>query len=119
MQNMAEFKLTIGNPKTGKSYKKDVSGSEAEKLLGKDIGENVLGDEIGYSGYEFVITGGSDSAGFPMRRGIRGVGRTKIFTYKGVGFSGRNRWKKRQDGLRVRKSVRGQKIGSKTSQINL
>jgi hypothetical protein len=32
---MADFKLTISNPKTGKSTKKDVSGKEAEALLGK------------------------------------------------------------------------------------
>lgn len=116
---MAEFKLTISNPKTGKSYKKDLSGKEAEALLSKDIGEKVVGDTVGFSGYEFEITGGSDSSGFPMRHGIRGAARQKIYTYKGAGFSGRNRWGRTEKGLRVKTTVRGQKIAAETTQVNL
>lgn len=116
---MADFKLTINNPKTGKSYKKDVSGKDADALLSKDIGEKVAGDALGFSGYEFEITGGSDSAGFPMRHGIRGAARQKVYTYKGVGFSGRNRWGKTEKGLRVKTTVRGQKIAAETIQVNL
>ena len=116
---MAEFKLTINNPKTGKGYKKDVSGKDADALLSKDIGEKVSGDALGFSGYEFEIMGGSDSSGFPMRHGIRGAVRQKIYTYKGVGFSGRNRWGKTEKGLRVKTTVRGQKIAAETTQVNL
>ncbi len=116
---MVEFKLTIGDPKSKRSFKKELTGKEAEALLGKDIGETVSGDAIGFAGYEFSITGGSDYAGFPMRRGLKGFGRKKILTFKGVGFSGRDRWGKMQKGLRVKTTVCGQKIYPKITQINM
>ena len=116
---MAEFKLTIGNPKTGKSVKKDIAGPQAEVLLGKDIGETISGDALGFAGYEFEITGGSDNAGFPMRYGLKGFGRKRILTYFGVGFSGKNRWGRGQKGLRVKTLVCSQKIFPKISQVNL
>ena len=116
---MVDFKLTIGNPKTGKSYKKDITGKEADALLGKDIGETINGDDIGFPGYEFVATGGSDYAGFPMRHGIKGAGRKMILMYRGTGFSGRDRWRKTQRGLRVKKTICGQKIYPKITQVNL
>ena len=116
---MAEFKLTISNPKTGKSYKRDITGAHADAILTKDLGETVSGDAIGFSGYEFEITGGSDNAGFPMRSGLLGAGRKRIFTYVGVGFSGRDRWEKTQKGLRMKVAVAGQKISATTTQVNL
>lgn len=116
---MAEFKLTIAHPKTGRSYKRDIAGKEAEALLGKDIGDSVPGDGLGFAGYQFQITGGSDYAGFPMRRGLQGFGRKHILTYHGVGFSGRDRWGKSQKGLRIKTTVCAQKIYPKVSQVNM
>ena len=116
---MADYKLTISDPKTGKSVKKDLGGSAADALLTKDVGDKVAGDTLGFTGYEFEITGGSDNAGFPLRKGIRGIGRKKIFTYRGVGFSGRNRWGKTQKGLRVKKTVSGSRVTPQTTQVNL
>ena len=116
---MAEFKLTINNPKTGKSYKHDVKDTHADSLLTKELGEKVSGDALGFAGYEFEIMGGSDNAGFPMRSGLAGSGRKRIFTYKGVGFSGRDRWEKTKKGLRMKVAVAGQKIGASTTQVNL
>ncbi len=114
-----DLKVTINNPKTGKSVKKDITGKEADVFLGKDIGDTVSGDTVGFSGYEFKISGGSDHAGFPMRSGLKGVERKRIFTYKGVGFSGRNRHGKMEDGLRIKRMVFGQRIGPKITQVNL
>lgn len=116
---MADFKLTISDPKTGKSIKKDLTGGAADALLMKDVGDKVVGDSIGFSGYEFELTGGSDNAGFPLKKSIRGAGRKIIFTYKGVGFSGRDRWGKTQRGLRVKKAVAGSKITAQTTQVNM
>ena len=116
---MADFKLTISNPKTGKSFKRDVTGKEADNLLGKDIGEPVSGDLIGFPGYEFAITGGSDLAGFPMRRGIQGFARKRITMYEGVGFSGLSRKGRRQQGLRRKRTVVGKKVSPKITQVNL
>ena len=116
---MAELKLTINNPKTGKSYKQDVKDAHADALLTKELGEKVSGDPLGFAGYEFEIRGGSDNAGFPMRSGLAGTGRKRIFTYKGVGFSGRDRWEHTQKGLRMKVAVAGQRISASTTQVNL
>ncbi|MBW2963514.1 hypothetical protein KY306_01940, partial [Candidatus Woesearchaeota archaeon] len=68
---------------------------------------------------EFEITGGSDFAGFPMKKGVKGFGRKKVLLSKGVGFSGKTRWKKKKKGLRVKKTVCGETIYPKITQINL
>ena len=63
---MVEFKLTIGDPKTGKCVQKTVSENAAKAFIGLKIGDTVKGEAIDLTGYEFLITGGSDFCGFPM-----------------------------------------------------
>ena len=116
---MAEFKLCISDPKSGKSYSKEVKEAQADSLVNRKLGEKVAGDSLGLAGYEFEITGGSDNAGFPMRRGIHGILRKKIFTGKGVGFRSRNRWKYKDNSLRRKKTVMGSKISNTVSLVNL
>ena len=41
---MAEFKLVIGDPKTGKSTQIVVSDDNADKLNGKKIGDKIKGE---------------------------------------------------------------------------
>lgn len=115
---MAEFKLVL-NTKDGKSFQKQVSGKEAENLLGKNLGDKIPGDKIGFAGYEFEIAGGSDFAGFPMKKGVKGFGRKKVLLNKGTGFSGLSRWKKKKKGIRQKKSVCGETIYPKITQINM
>ena len=38
---MAQFKLCIANPKTGKCYQKEVKDQEAQGFLGLNVGENI------------------------------------------------------------------------------
>ncbi|WP_297470463.1 S6e family ribosomal protein, partial [Thermococcus sp.] len=38
---MATFKLVISNPKTGIAKQVEITGGEAEKLVGKRIGEEI------------------------------------------------------------------------------
>lgn len=110
---MAEFKLNIGNPKDGKTHKKDIAGDEAQALIGKKLGDKVTGKTIGFDGYEFEITGGSDYCGFPMRKDVIGQARKKVLATKGVGMrDGRK-------GLRLRKMMAGNQVYERTSQINL
>ncbi|GAG41627.1 unnamed protein product, partial [marine sediment metagenome] len=78
----------------------------------KNVGEKIAGDGFGMAGYEFLITGGSDYCGFPMRHGILGA-RKKIYSYGGVGFP------KLKKGEKTRKTVCGHKIHDKITQINL
>lgn len=110
---MAEYKLNIGDPASKKTLKKDVKDAEAEIFQGKKIGDTVKGDLFGLNGYELTITGGSDSAGFPMRRDVVGGTRKKILIVKGIGI------RKNEPGRKTRRTVAGNTITSKTVQINL
>jgi len=109
---MAEFKLTIADPKTGKCYQRTVGEPSAKNLIGMKIGDALKGEGIDLPGYEFVITGGSDYCGFPMRKGISGA-RKRILIVKSVGFRGGRK------GERRRKTVCGERIHEKISQVNL
>jgi small subunit ribosomal protein S6e len=107
-----EFKLVIGQ-KDGKSIQKGVKEPEANALLGLKIGDKVSGDKLGMAGYEFQIAGGSDYCGFPMRRDLPGVARKKVMLVKGVGL------KDALAGIRKRRTICGNTIHQKISQINL
>src|SRR3989338_5538697 len=98
---MVDFKLCIADPKTGLNYQKEVKDDQAKPFIGLNIGENVNGEVFGATGFEFKITGGSDSCGFPMRHGILGV-RKRITLKGGVGFSGKGRKGVKLPGLKKR-----------------
>lgn len=109
---MKSFKINIADPKTGKCYKTEVKDAQAAPFMGLNIGEKVEGNKIGIEGYEFLITGGTDYCGFPMRRGILGV-RKKLTIYPGVGFKGGPK------GIKKRKTICGHKINESINAINL
>ncbi len=110
---MAEFKIVISNPKNGLSAQKEAKEQAARALIGLKIGDKIVGDLIGFPGFEFKITGGSDYCGFPMRKDILGVGRKKILAVSGIGF------RKAAHGIRQRKTVCGNTVHERTAQINL
>ncbi|MFH0936499.1 MAG: 30S ribosomal protein S6e [Candidatus Woesearchaeota archaeon] len=105
-----EFKVVINDTKTGKSYQQNV---DSEKFIGKKIKDKIDGSMIGLAGYELQITGGSDSAGFPMRHDIEGQGRKKALLSGGIGVTISRK------GMKKRKTVRGNTISINTAQINL
>ncbi len=109
---MPTFKLVIGT-KGGKSVQKECPEDKAGALLGKRIGDAVSGDTLGFDGYEFTITGGSDNCGFPMRADVQGVMRQRILGVQGVGQH------KKGNGIRYRKTVAGNTVHDKTIQVNL
>jgi small subunit ribosomal protein S6e len=109
---MASFKIVIGT-KEGKCLQKELGEPDANSLMGKKVGDTIKGELLGFTGYEFEITGGSDYAGFPMRKDIPGVGRKKILAVQGIGL------KKLSKGIRVRKTVCGNTIHPKIAQINM
>lgn len=122
---MAEFKINIGGTKSQRSFNKTLGGDEAKKLVGKKIGDTFKGELIDLPGYEFTITGGSDKAGFPMRKGLHATGRRRILLAKGVGFSGRKYKKKENKKLRVKisgarkkRTLRGEILSEDIVQIN-
>lgn len=108
---MAEFKLLVGHNK--KSYQREIKDADAEALVGLKIGDTFKGEQVGMEGYEFLITGGSDSCGFPMRKDLPGIRRAKIYSAKGKGI------KSKTKGMILRKSVAGNTIYDKTAQVNV
>ena len=114
---MADLKIVIGT-KEGKSYQKELKDQQAEFFHGKRVSDTVGGDQIGLSGYEFLITGGSDKCGFPMRKGIQ-MHRKKVFIGKSVGFSGQDRMGQKQAGLLKKRTVCGERITRIITQVNL
>lgn len=109
-----EFKLVISDPKTGKSMSKEVKEPDSKRFSGMKIGDKVKGELIDMQGYEFEITGGSDYAGFPMRKDIPGTSRKRILAVSGVGLR-----KSKRKGSKQRKTVAGNTIYEKTAQVNL
>lgn len=112
---MAEIKVVLSNPKTGKSYQKVLKDEDSKRLMGLKIGDKLKGESIDLAGYEFEITGGSDFAGFPMRKDVQGIGRKKILATQGVGL----RKKRNARGVKIRKSVASNTIYEKTAQVNM
>lgn len=111
---MSEFKLNIGDPKSKKTLKKEVKDAEATVFIGKKIGDKIKGESFGYEGYEFELRGGSDNAGFPMRKDVQGSHRKKILIVSGIGI------RKNRAGRKVRRTVAGNTVHEdNTAQINL
>ena len=108
-----EFKINIGD-KAGKSYKIILKEPEAANLIGLKIGNSFNGSVLGLNGYEFKITGGSDNAGFPMRKEVTGSRRARVLTGKSVGLK-----RVKQKGWRRRKTFRGNTIADDIAQINV
>ena len=77
---MAELKVVINDPKTGKSYQKALT----ENIFNnKKVGDSIKGEELDLSGYELKITGGSDKSGCPIRYDMPGFGKKKALLSSG------------------------------------
>jgi small subunit ribosomal protein S6e len=114
---MAEFKLVISDPKSGKTMQREVKDQSAKPFIGLKIGDSIKGEAFDLTGYEFTVTGGSDYCGFPMRKGIQTM-RKRIVASGGVGFAGKNRGYETKDTY-IKKTVCGEGIHDKITQINL
>jgi small subunit ribosomal protein S6e len=108
---MAQFKLVLSDPKTGKSEVHELKDTSAQPLVGTKIGGTVDGATIGLTG-KMVITGGSDRAGFPMRGDVQGGGKNYILLTRGVGL------KNDLEGGKKRKLVRGNTVTEEIYQVN-
>src|SRR5207302_8718693 len=82
---LAEFKAVIADPKSGKSYKRDITGHYANALIGKKLGDDLDGLYVGLRGYKLQISGGSDKDGFPMRHDLPGPRGKGLLVSRGVG----------------------------------
>lgn len=109
---MAEFQVVVADPDDGTTYQFDAEGQDANRFLGREIGEEVDGSSVGLSGYTVEITGGSDDAGRPMREDVAGPDLKALLLDGGTGFN------PTRDGERRRITVRGREVSDATSQVN-
>ena len=106
-----DIKCVINDVKTGKSYNKPLENSQ---LIGRKLGDVVPGGLLGLTGYELQLTGGSDTAGFPLKQELEGGVRKKPLLKQGdVGVHIKRK------GVVLRKTVRGNAINEFTAQVNL
>ena len=115
------FKINLGT-KEGKTYKVE---SEALGLIEKSLNDKIHGREISpeLEGYEFEITGASDSSGFTAMENVEGIGLKKVLLKYGKAMHKKSKGVKKKStkpkGLRLRKTVRGKIISPAIVQINL
>ncbi len=102
------FKIVVSD--NAETYQ--IEAEEAKQLINLTIGDEFDGDSIGLPGYSLKITGGSDKNGFPMRKDIDGPRRVKSLLSGGIGY------KPQADGVKRRKTVRGNTISDDIVQIN-
>lgn len=110
---MAKFKVIVSDPEAGTSNVVELEEARATPLIGRKIGEAIDGAVVNMPGYKAQITGGSDKDGFPMRPSVHGGIRRGVVLSGGVGFNPPN------DGMRKRKTVRGNVITDEIVQINI
>jgi small subunit ribosomal protein S6e len=109
---MAEFKVVVSDPKTGRAYNVDASGGAAGAIVGKSIGDEIDAGSLGLAGYKIRITGASDRTGIAAKKGVPGAGKKKLLLAGGIGFH------PVMDGERRRKTVRASEITQDFVQIN-
>ena len=107
---MTNFKVTISDIK-GKSISKELKDSDANPLLGLQLGNETDATIVGLSG-KLKLTGGSDKSGIPMRDDIHGAARKRVLLSKGVGLQAA------ETGQRIRKLMRGNTISEEIYQVN-
>jgi len=110
---MAKFKVIVSDPEAGTSKVVELEEARATPLIGKKISEVVDGSIVDLPGHKAQIMGGSDKDGFPMRPSVHGGVRRRIVLSGGVGFTPTN------EGMRKRKTIRGNVITDEIVQINM
>jgi small subunit ribosomal protein S6e len=109
---MVEFTVAVSDPEDGTTYQVDVAEQNANRFIGRELGDEVDGSAVGLAGYTLELTGGSDNAGRPMRDDVRGSALKSLLLEGGTGYDpGR-------EGERKRVTVRGREISDDTRQIN-
>jgi small subunit ribosomal protein S6e len=110
---MAKIHVSIGDgiKGSGKTYKVMLEEADAQVLIGKKIGDTVKLPQT--KDNELLITGGSDSSGFPMRKDVDGIQKKAIFLARGVGYRSKAR------GVKDRKTVAANTIYEGTAQVNM
>ncbi|MBE6509987.1 MAG: 30S ribosomal protein S6e [Methanobrevibacter millerae] len=102
------FKVVVSN----KAETYQIEAEDAKSLNGLVIGDEFDGGIVGLDGYTLKITGGSDKNGFTMKKDVPGTRRIKSLLTGGIGYH------PKADGVKRRKTVRGNTIADDIVQIN-
>ena len=102
------FKIVVSQ----KAETHQVEVDDTKALNGLVIGDEFDGSIVGLDGYTLKITGGSDKNGFTMKKDVDGPRRIKSLLTGGVGYN------PKADGVKRRKTVRGNTISDDIVQIN-
>ena len=102
------FKVVVSEK--AESYQVEID--ETKALNGLVIGDEFDGGIVGLDGYTLKITGGSDKNGFTMKKDVSGTRRIKSLLTGGIGYH------PKADGVKRRKTVRGNTIADDIVQIN-
>ena len=110
---MASFTVVVGDPDSGTTHQLEADEQDANRFVGRSIGDEVDGDAVGLDGYTLEITGGSDDAGRPLNETVSGPNLGELLM-KGrqTGF------RPNREGERRRITVRGREISDAVAQIN-
>jgi ribosomal protein S6E (S10) len=105
------FKFNVSHK--GRTWKAETNN---EGLIRMSIGDKLEGNMVSpdLEGYELEITGTADHAGFPGIKSESGPQLRRILLVRGM----KGNRKTKPEGLRIKKSVRGNEISEKTVQIN-
>jgi small subunit ribosomal protein S6e len=109
---MAEFTVAVADPESGTTYQIEVEDQDANRFIGRELGEEVEGSAVGLDGYTLELTGGSDDAGRPMRTDLDGPDLDAVLLEGGTGYN------PSREGERKRVTVRGREVSDATRQIN-
>ncbi|QGN07213.1 30S ribosomal protein S6e [Halorhabdus sp. CBA1104] len=110
---MADFTVAVADPDTGDTYQVDVDGQNANRFMGREIGDDVAGSAVGLDGFTLSLTGGSDDAGRPLREDVRGPDLKSVLLEGGTGFN------PDREGERKRVTVRGREVSDAVRQLNV
>ncbi|SEH13073.1 small subunit ribosomal protein S6e [Natronorubrum sediminis] len=110
---MASFTVVVGDPESGSSYQLEAEEQDANRFIGKSIGEEVDGNAVGLEGYTLEITGGSDDAGRPLSPDVSGSSLQEVLMEER-----QTGYKPSRDGERRRITVRGSEVSDAVAQIN-
>jgi len=110
---MATFQVVVGDPDTGEAHSFEVDEQDANRFMGRELGDEVDGNAVGLDGYTLEITGGSDAAGRPLRADVSGSSLSEVLVAeRSTGY------RPDREGERKRITVRGREIGDEVAQIN-
>lgn len=102
------FKVVVSQ----KEVTHQIEVEDGKALNGLVIGDEFDGGIVGLDGYTLKVTGGADKNGFTMKKDVPGIRRIKSLLSGGIGYH------PKADGVKRRKTVRGNTIADDIVQVN-